>query len=144
MSKVAARTNNMTSQFNKLFLIWVCVVCVLGIVVTATLQIHSIIAPSGDINNVPYVGYLFAAFILGGVWSVYLLQRIRSMQVITACSAIKIILSSFGIAGVFYFLAYAVSLVCCGVEGVRFVNANIFSFFAVGIIFSLPIVKSKE
>ena len=51
--------------------------------------------------------------------------------------------ASFGIAGVFYFLAYAVSLVCCGVEGVRFINANILAVFAIGVILSLPVVLKK-
>lgn len=133
----------MTGQYNRLLPMGVCAACVLGIVVTAILQILSVSDPAEDIEKVPYTGYLFAVFILGAIWSVYQLGCNRSSQETRSRSAIKIAFSSFGIAGVFYFLAYAVSLVCCGVEGVRFVNANIFGFFAVGVILSLPFVLKK-
>ncbi len=133
----------MTGQYNKLFLIGVCVACIIGIVVVAILQILSVSDPAEGIETIPYAGYLFSVLVLGALWSVYKLRRNRASQESGSRSAIGIAFSSFGVAGVFYFFAYAVSLVCCGVEGVRFVSANIFAFFAVGVIISLPFVLKR-
>ena len=138
-----ARTDEMIGQYNKLFLIGVCAACIIGIVIVAILQILSVSDPAERIARIPYGGYLFSVFILGALWSVYKLGHNRTSQESGSRSAIRIAFASFGVAGVFYFLAYAVSLVCCGVEGVRFVNANIFSFFAVGVVLSLPLVLKR-
>ncbi len=133
----------MSGRYNRLLLIGVCVACIIGIVVVAILQILAVSDPGAKITKVPYAGYLFSVFIFGALWSVYQLGRSSTSQKTGSRPAIKIAFSSFGIAGVFYFFAYAVSLFCCGVEGVRFVNANIFAFFAIGVILSLPLVLKK-
>ena len=126
----------------RLFLGIVCVVCIIGIVVVATLQILSI-SDTGPMAKTSYGGYLFPIFILGALWSVYRFRRNGASQKTAPRTAMKIAFASFGIAGVFYFLVYVGSLVCCGVEGVRFINANILAAFAIGVILSLPVVLKK-
>ena len=76
------------------------------------------------------------------LWGIYALTRnVPSGR--GPIRAITVGLSSFGIAGIFYFVAFAASLVCCGVEGMNFINSNLFAVIAIGFILGLPLALKK-
>ncbi len=50
----------MNGKHNKLFLIGVCLICIIGIIVTALLQIMSLNAHVAEIEKIPFVGYIFS------------------------------------------------------------------------------------
>lgn len=123
----------MSMTRHRLVLTLLTLACAIGILAIASLEIWALNDRSAHVPRVPYSGYLFALFILTALWSLYVLTRGRT-QVSRVAKAVTVGLLSFGIAGIVYFIVIAGSLVCCEVEGVKFVNSHFIVVLVAGLI----------
>ena len=108
-----------------------------GIAVIVALQIASI---SNSSVRPPYTGHAFAALILVALWSAQRLFRDPDASNGSKKNSLARI-AGFAVAssGLLYFLVYAISLGCCGVEGIRFTNDNVLIILAAGVLLTLAV-----
>jgi hypothetical protein len=110
-------------------------ISIAGIAVIVALQIIAIDSPS---LRFPYAGYVFTVLILSGLWSANRLFRDHEGAGKNGSFA-KTAGLAVAASGLLYSLVYAVSFGCCGVEGIRFTNANVLVIVAVGVFLTLVI-----
>lgn len=110
--------------------------CAVGGVLLAALEIWTLSNPASDTPRIAYSGYLFAVLLVVGLSALYLLRRdaVASTGVVHLGG---VALTAVGVAGILYFLVFATALVCCGTDGIAFVNSYLLVVIAVGFIIGL-------